>query len=487
MPSSLFSSYLASGMRRSQFFPSDFGDREARVARVRAAVRPVAAEVLAALSSPTRANLDKLAHGAAAVVTGQQVGLFLGPLYSLYKAATAVAAAAILEEEAGVPCAPVFWLQTEDHDFAEIASCPILPSRVLQLPLDDARVSVGCRRMPSDPGLGAALNECLSGQPHAAEVQTLFAASYHPGAPLADAFRQAMSRFFPELVFVEPRRLPSAPLFERAIERAAEIERTLAQRGDELRQAGFDEQVRPRPGYTLVFHHPEGPDGPRYRIETRSSHNETRSSYYETRSSYDETRSSSALLRPIVQDALLPTAAYVGGPGEINYLAQVTALHPLFELVPPMIVPRARFRLIPPAARRLLSQLAVTPTDAEDAQLLSHLAPPAPPGPDASWLAELEARLDAHADKRGAERARRSLHHTMARLERRHRTLALAKETTLAERVRRVQEWLFPGGVPQERVFGVPWFAAHAGIDSLREMILAAIDVLNPSVKDLPL
>jgi uncharacterized protein YllA (UPF0747 family) len=334
--------------------------------------------------------------------------------------------------------------------------------------------------MPSDPDLGATLGECLAGQPHAAEVQALFAASYHPGAPLADAFRQAMSRFFPELVFVEPRRLPSAPLFDRAIARAAEIERALAARGDELRQAGFDEQVRPRPGYTLVFHHPEGADGPRYRIETGSIQSETRSSQ-------NETRSSSALLRPIVQDALLPTAAYVGGPGEIKYLAQVTALHPLFELVPPMIVPRARFRLIPPAARRLLSQLAVTPADAEDAQLLSRLAPPAPPGPDASWLAEVESRLDAYDDKRGAERARRSLRHAMARLERRHRAAALAKETTLADRVRRVQEWLFPGGVPQERVFGVPCFAAHAGIDSLREMILAAIDVLNPSVKDLPL
>jgi bacillithiol synthase len=466
MSASLFSSYLATGL--PAFFPAT--GQEARVARVRAAVRPVAPEMLPALSGP----VEKLTSGAAAVVTGQQIGLFLGPLYSVYKAATAVAAAEALERESGRPCVPVYWLQTEDHDFAEIAAISILPSRVLQLPREDARISVGCRRLgPEVSDLVAGLGECLAGQPHAGEVMDLFAGSYREDAPMAEAFRGAMARIFPELVFVDPRRLPAAPLFERALQRAPEIERALQVRGDELRAAGFDEQVRPRPGYTLVFHHPDGPDGPRYRL---------------AQGERGKCFSSSALLRPILQDWALPTAAYVGGPGEIAYLAQATALYPLFELDAPMILPRARFRLVPPAAQRLLQQLGIAPADAEDAGLLARLAPAAPPGPERTWLAELEARLDGYAgDQRDVKRARRSFHHAIDRLARRHRRAALARDTTLADRVRRLKEWLFPGGAPQERVFGVPWFAAHSGITSLRREILTRSLIFNDSVKDVVL
>jgi uncharacterized protein YllA (UPF0747 family) len=475
MPGSLFSSYLDSGMRMSAFFPSPFGDREARVSRVRAAVRPLSEEVLSVLRGP-EAQLEKLRRGAAAVVTGQQIGLFLGPLYSLYKASTAIVAARVLEEEAGVPCVPLFWLQTEDHDFAEIASCTISPTRVLQLALDDARISVGCRRLgPELSDLVAQLGECLSGQPHAEAVQTLFAHAYREGASLSDAFVEVMARFFPELVFVDPRRLPAASLHAIAIERAAEIERVLVARGTELRQAGFDEQVPIRPGMTLLFHH-DGADGPRQRLPQGQT---------------SRWLSTSALLRPILQDFVLPTAAYVGGPGEIAYLAQVTALHPLFELTPPMVVPRARFRLVPPPVKRLLEQLQIAPADAEDPQLLARLAPPAPPGPNLSWLAEVEARLDAYeaplgpSQRRDTARARRSLRHAMERLERRHRHAALQRESALGDRVRRLQEWLFPGGVPQERVHGVPFYAALAGIEALREAILSQVDVFHPGPKDI--
>jgi uncharacterized protein YllA (UPF0747 family) len=446
----------------SEFFPP-----QDRVARVRAAVRPVSAEVLAALTGPT----DKLKHGAAAVATGQQIGVYLGPLYSLYKAATAVAAARRLEEEAGVPCVPLFWLQTEDHDFAEIASCTILPSRVLQLPPDDARVSVGCRRLgPEAADLARALGKCLAGLPHAEEVQTLFAEAYAPGTLLADAFVKAMSRFYPELVFVEPRRLPSRAVFAQAMARAAEIERVLVERGRALRAAGFEEQVKIRPGYTLLFHHPEGPEGPRFRLRQGEP---------------AEHLSTSALLRPILQDALLPTAAYVGGPGEVAYLAQATALYPIFELTPPLIIPRARFRLIPPAVKRVLDQLKLVPADAEDPGLFARLAPTPPPGPDLSWAAELDVRLDGYPGlPRDVARARRSIHHALARLERRHRHAALQRETTLADRVLRLQEWLFPGGVPQERVHGVPFYAALAGITEIGALRLD-VDLFNPSVKDI--
>ncbi len=496
MPNSLLSSYLASGMRKSAFFPSDFGDASARVARTRsAATRKVAPELVAVLreqngalppSAARDANLDALANGAAAVVTGQQVGLFLGPLYTLYKAATAVVAARALAQESGVRCVPIFWLQTEDHDFAEIAGCSVGGAE-LRLPVDDARISVAHRCLDEQVSpLLATLAEALADQPHAAEVCALLSDAYRPGRTLAQAFARALGGFFDELLVLDPRDARLArlgwPVLKRAIDDAAEIERRLSARGDELRRAGFDEQVPPRPGFTLAFHHPEGPTGPRFRLAQNPPHLDANPLCYST----------SALLRPLLQDSLLPTAAYVGGPAEVAYLAQVAPLYPLFGLEPPLVIPRARFRLIAAPARRLLDQLGLQPADAEDAELLTRLAPPPANGPERSWSAELESRLDQllaqNSDenlRKDVTRARGSIRHALERLERRHLKAAVTRDHTLAERVRRLQAWLFPGGAPQERSEGVAWFAAHVGCAELRRAVCDAVEILHPIVKDI--
>jgi len=141
---SFASSYLARDAAASLFIPNDFRDQAARVTLARAAaqrrIAPALAEVLRAQqarlpASPARqANLDALLGGdCAVVVSGQQVGLFLGPLYTFYKAASAIAAARTIEREAGVRCVPLFWLQTEDHDFAEIASARGISPQVVAL------------------------------------------------------------------------------------------------------------------------------------------------------------------------------------------------------------------------------------------------------------------------------------------------------------------------------------------------------------------
>jgi uncharacterized protein YllA (UPF0747 family) len=484
---SLFSWYLESGLQESPFFPAGLGAAPTRIERTRAAAaRPVDAALIAALrahneGAARRAHLDALARGAATVVTGQQVGLFLGPLYTFYKAATAVAVARALAAESGVPCVPVFWLATEDHDFAEIARCTVAGRR-LALPVDDARVSVAHRRLgPEVTALVDALGEAIADQPHAAEVRTLFAEHYVPGAPPARAFAAVLARLFDELVLIDPRdpavaRL-AAPVVRRAIADADELERLLAARGEALRAAGFDEQVRPRPGFTLAFVHPDGAEGPRHRLPQGA------------RPPEDPLQlSTSALLRPLVQDALLPTAAYVGGPAEIGYLAQVAPLYPRFDLRPPLVVPRARFRLIPPAARRLLETLGLTPADAERADLVARVAPPSPGAPDTSWLAELEARLaGCGAEPRDVARARRSFTHALERLARRQQHAAALHADTAAGRARRLQAWLFPDGQPQERVESLAWFAAHAGPATLTARVGAAINEwpLNNDVKDL--
>jgi uncharacterized protein YllA (UPF0747 family) len=193
MPDTFYSSYVGGGLLAHDLYPVGFGARADRVARTRAAAaRAVTPQLIDRLRaqnaglppSPARErNLEALAGHGAAVITGQQIGLFLGPLYTIYKAATAVAVARLLEAESGVRCVPIFWLQTEDHDFAEIASC--------RLPHDDgalacvtllagdevpARASVAQRVLgPDVAGALATVDETLAQLPHAADVHALLA------------------------------------------------------------------------------------------------------------------------------------------------------------------------------------------------------------------------------------------------------------------------------------------------------------------------
>ena len=276
------SSFLAGDATARGFLPLDFragGDRvsQARLAaeRARAIAPALAAELREQQArlppSPARAaNLEALAGGrAAVVVTGQQVGLFLGPLYSFYKAASAVAVARALEAESGVRCVPLFWLQTEDHDYAEIASATVAASDGAPVRLaladeatDEARVSLAHRCLGAEVGaLIDRLAELLLPSDAAQETVALLRASYVAGRPIAAAFAQLMATLFADegLLFLDPRvgtvaRL-AAPIYGHALETAASIETCLDGRRAALEAAGFAEQIPARPGCALVFHH----------------------------------------------------------------------------------------------------------------------------------------------------------------------------------------------------------------------------------------
>jgi uncharacterized protein YllA (UPF0747 family) len=220
------SSYLAGEAAAAAFLPRDFRQRAVRVAAARQAAQrridptllAVLAEQQAALpASPARdRNLEALAGGrAAVVVSGQQVGLFLGPLYTFYKAATAIAAARAIEAESGVRCVPLFWLQTEDHDFAEIAACTIAgrDGAAVRLALPDGaaeleRASVAHRCL--GPEVTALLDTFadLGGEtPAARAVVAVLRAHYRPGRPMAAAFAGALGAIFADegLLFLDPR------------------------------------------------------------------------------------------------------------------------------------------------------------------------------------------------------------------------------------------------------------------------------------------
>ncbi|MBP7147917.1 MAG: bacillithiol biosynthesis cysteine-adding enzyme BshC [Acidobacteria bacterium] len=507
----------------------DAGDRRAAV---QAAARPLSPAVARALvaqnarfqpSAARDGHLAALAGGAAAVVTGQQVGLFLGPLYTTYKAASAIVLARVLAAETGRPVVPVFWLQTEDHDLPEIASCRIsrAGSDVLELalPADAAdRTSIAHRTLPDGVAvlldrLHAELAHLPGGEAHSARLVR----QYRPGAGWADAFAGVLADLFaPEgLVIFDPRdpalAAAAAPVHARALLRAGPIAEALTGRVRELEAAGFDAQVRVREGAPLSFFHPDGAKGPRYRL-TPAGHGYACSGRSGGEAPFTTERllealeadplafSTSALLRPILQDTLLPTAAYVGGPAEVAYFAQLAPLYAEFGLPEPLVVPRASFRVIDDRAERVLARHGLVPADAavpEDA-LLARCRTGAAPAAEADLVRGLvgpfEAALDTLAPALQATgpgidaaiaKTRGKVRDAVEKLAAKLDAARLHADGALVGDVRRLQRLLYPDGMPQERYYGLASFAARLGERTFLERVLEAVDPLDPAPRDL--
>ncbi len=479
--------------------------------------------------SPARqANLDKLAAGQTAVVaTGQQVGLFLGPLYAFYKAASAIAVARAMEAESGVRCVPLFWLQTEDHDFEEICSCVVAgrdgePIRLVLPDEGQARASVAHRTLPAQvTGLLDTLAETLEPGPAAEETLALLREHYRPGQSMARAFARVIAAVFAEegLLVFNPRDArvaeQAAPIYHVCLDESEAIEARLQERHAALAAAGFDEQVAVRERGALVFFHRDGETGPRFRIQRKVASTGDASwglagspevfghqEILRTLASAPLRFSTSALLRPIVQDTLLPTVAYVGGPGEINYFAQLSPLYAHFGLTPPLLVPRARFRCVDARTRRWLAQLGLGAADLSAPPEVLHARLPAAIPSGAASPEELRALVD-HAIapalekiaaaveaagprlQRPARRVRASVAHGLGRLiDRYARTLVERDETTL-RRIRRLELALFPHRTPQERYYGWPSLAGRVGVMALKRLVMDRLGAVSPFATDI--
>ncbi len=533
------SSFLAGDARAAPFLRADFRDEAARAEHVRrASARRASPALLSALAAQQRAlpksaarerALEQLARGGtAAVVTGQQVGLFLGPLYTVYKAATAIAAARALTAQTGTPCVAVFWLQTEDHDFPEIQQCRVLSphGEPLTLSLQDGetgagadRVSVKHRRLgPSVEAQLLLLESTLRELPHAAEALRLLRAHYRPQATLAEGFAGTLAELFAEegLLFLDPREPEvaalAAPLHARAVAEREAISAALHERARALEAAGFEVQVHVREGSPLSFFHPHGPRGPRCRLDPTPEGFAlvglegavSREALAAAAKAEPLCFSSSALLRPVIQDALLPTAAYVGGPGEANYFAQLPPLYPLFDLPVPMFLPRARFRVVEPRVRALLETLQLRPEDAEQPAeaLLARTASRVPgdgklPAPgavrDRIWaeteraLGELDALGPAldEGTRDAVLRTRKTVARALERFTRRYERALLTRDEVRVQRLARLRAALYPDGAPQERVYGLPGYLARSGWPRFKQVLFEALRPFAAELREL--
>lgn len=526
MASGLHQELLSGGAR--ELFGGHFRSKDDRQAAVRRALRPLLPEVAAALeaqnapylpSAARDAHLAALRNGAAAVVTGQQAGLFLGPLYTLYKAAHAILLARRLSEETSSPVVPVFWLQTEDHDLPEIASIAVPRAAgeplVLSVPAEaEDRRSIAHRTLPEEVrGAIEALEAELANLPHAEAHLSQLGRHYRAGAPWGRAFAGMIAELFaPEgLVLIDPRDAPlarlAAPIHRRSILEAAPISEALLDRARMLDGAGWGAPVHVREGAPLSFFHPRGPSGPRYRLAPDGAGNfvevggtgvHSREALLAALEAEPLSFSTSALLRPILQDRLLPAAAYVGGPGEVAYFAQLAPLYAAFELELPLVVPRAQLRIVEEKIQRLLSKHHLTPDDAArgETELLARVRSTSNDSDAAAALErELFETFDATlrrllpepdaALETALEKTRGTVKMAISKLGEKYARASLHRDRALVDELARIRAALVPGGVPQERVLGLSYFAARYGTRPFLERVMAAIDPLQPQLRDL--
>ncbi|NOZ56583.1 MAG: bacillithiol biosynthesis cysteine-adding enzyme BshC, partial [Calditrichaeota bacterium] len=464
-----------------------------------AANRDKVADILArqnrafGMGSRTLENIDALREtDTVAAVTGQQMGYLGGPLFVVYKALTATVLAEQIESATGLRCVPVFYFVSEDHDFEEVRHARILDRnfdlRVLSLPEDRSRVPISARALPQkvldDLEL---LSSLLPETEFTGELLELLRQSYTPGATLNQAFGKWAANWLSDLgvVFLDPsdpelKRL-ALDLFLRELEERSPSSQALEKRNSELEQAGFERQIHTRGG-RLNFFYLEGErhtifdEGERISIPSLER-TFSRREFAEHLEAAPEKISPNVVLRPLFQDALVPTAVYVGGPGEIAYYAQLSAVYEAFGGKMAVIWPRPGFTLLEPAVRRYLEKLGVEPTQIweKGPQLASELAQQALPKELTEALRQLQKALDTHwaevvrhsteidpTLKGYLEGAKGRILKTLNDSEKKIAAAQRRKDEVRSRQVKAVINSVAPFNTPQERVLGVlPFLAKH--------------------------
>ena len=415
------------------------------------------------------------AEGGVVVTTGQQPGLFGGPIYTFSKAMGALALADVIERETGVATAAIFWAATDDADFVEASSTVVARAGGVEVLRSAFAPPAGTPMSLAPLGdMSDLLTRLRGGSGSAADAWALAAVDRAYGSATrstGDAFvlllRELLEPFGMPVLDASHSavRAASDATLRAALTGSESIERALVQRGRDIRGAGMEPQVVDVAGLSLVF---------------------TRDDTVKRRLPLAEAAATSAnasawltpnvLLRPIVEQAILPTIAYMAGPGELAYFAQVSAVADALGLPQPLALPRWSCTLIEPAAQRLLEQFNVHPDalDQPDA-LEGAVARAAMSAGSADALVALRVAigalpvaLAAEAGPLGlggaVEGAMQSLHHRVDRLERRLVAGIKRREQGVLRDVATLRALLRPLNKRQERMLNlIPILSRHGG------------------------
>lgn len=464
-------------------------------------VRRVPSEAFPALLAEGRAkqSLGLLTEGRAlAVTTGQQAGLFTGPLFAVHKALTVAALASALTEVHGAPFVPVFWVAGDDHDFAEINHCDVLgadghASRVvLRERAADAPMLPAYREMVGPEGAAALgqLESLLPPSEFRAETISWLARAYQAGHSLAEACANALAELLGPFGVVVCRgwhpalKAAARPAFMAALKAAASLDRELGAEAERLRAAGRETPVQVGDGISLLMLETRlgrdrlKIDGAGRFVTRRGDEAFTLDEVLAVATSEPGRLSGNVLLRPAIEAFVLPTVAYVGGPAEISYLAQARPVFDHLAVPRPARVPRVSGFLVEAKVDKVLERhhLTAESLGRPESELSAALAREALPSAAADALALLRSALgerygallgEAVAIDRTLEKpvesARNQALGATHEIEKKLIAHLKRQNKTVLQQVARAREQLFPEGKPQERVVTVASYLSRHG------------------------
>lgn len=453
-------------------------------------------------------NIHALAReDCAAVVTGQQVGLFTGPLYTIYKALAAVRIAAALKARK-IQAVPVFWMECEDHDVAEVTHSTTIGTDFEVHKLDfhkrlfgefaESTRSVGTLTLPDS--ILKIIQEYFSllpGGGHADRFRSRVENSYKPGVGFPDAFGLLMADLFREfgLIFFNPGDREAkhlmAPVFRAAVRRSKAIYDSLAEKNRMLSDGGFHSQVSVVENSTVLFLRDKEErralvrNGERFAVKGNPPREFNCEDLIELAKLSPESFSPNVLLRPLIQDHLFPTAAYVAGPAEIAYFAQVGAIYELFNRPMPVIWPRPAFTLLEPDVLEAMQVSGLQIADClRGRQVISEKLIAQDTGSGASRrirnlgdevqrvLEEIRPEMVTAEASLGPalDTARRKIAHNIDALHSSLVRLELRRDGGLKKKADLILNYCYPNGNLQEREFGAPVFLVRHGSDLLNQL-----------------
>ena len=504
--SALFSDFLARHERVAGFFPADPRDLAERLdpgemLAGRSFDRARLADILArqnrgwSASGETMAAIERLrGPDVLAVVTGQQVGLFTGPLYAVYKALSVLQLTRALRRRLGERFVPLFWMAAGDHDLREIDHA-VLPDRSGR----PVTVRHG-REYPPDRPVGSLtlgpeiettlgrVRELLPESEFRDRVMELLTAAYRPGHTFAGGFARAMLALFAEggLILVDPTdgelKALCRPLLERELDLAPAAAGLVIERGRELVARGYHAQLQPAPDQANLFLIDQdrrlGLVAESGGFRLRGTDRILGKKALRELLGQDPGRfSPGAALRPLMQDSLLPVAAYVAGPSETAYLAQLGPLYERFDVPRPPVYPRMSLTLMEARLGEILEAAGMDPAEvfAPAGRLAGRLSERQLPADVEADIAAAEAGIDEALGRlsgriAGLEPTMKEylasvsgkIGHQLRAVRKKLLQARRARDETLRRRAARLSDALYPQGRLQERMYTIiPFLARH--------------------------